>query len=118
MLESLAGYRVAVELRNRNWAEGEQLAELLAFLRSHSAALVSVDAPAKEHFTIMPPELDEITDPRIAYLRLHGRDARAYTTGKTVAERFNYDYSDEEIDEVAKRAEDIVETGERGPRGV
>ena len=33
----------------------------------------------------------------LAYLRLHGRDAHAYTTGKTVAARFNYDYSDEEI---------------------
>jgi len=48
------------------------------------------------NFTIMPPDLNEITTPQLAYLRLHGRDARAYTTGKTVASRFNYDYSDEE----------------------
>ena len=42
----------------------------------------------KDHFTIMPSDLNEITDPRTAYLRLHGRDARAYTTGKTVADAF------------------------------
>ena len=108
LLGALAGSRIAVELRNRNWAESEQLDETLKFLRAHSAALVSVDAPAEKHFTIMPPDLDEITNPEIAYLRLHGRDARAYTTGKTVASRFNYNYSDEEIEEVAQRARKLA----------
>ncbi|MGZ4986389.1 MAG: DUF72 domain-containing protein [Chthoniobacterales bacterium] len=108
LLELLRDYRVAIELRNRDWAEDDQLAETIEFFRKHSAALVSVDAPAKNHFTIMPTELDEITDPRTAYLRLHGRDARAYTTGKTVAERFNYDYSDAEIDEVADRSRKLA----------
>lgn len=103
LLELLSGYRVAIEFRNRNWAEGEQLQALLEFFRAHSTALVSVDTPAEEHFTIMPRELDEITNPAIAYLRLHGRDAKAYTTGKTVAARFNYDYSDEEIEQIAER---------------
>jgi uncharacterized protein YecE (DUF72 family) len=87
--------RVAIELRNRNWAEGEQLNATLDFLRTHSAAFVLVDAPAEKHFTIMPPDLNEVTNPELAYLRLHGRDARAYITGKTVASRFNYDYSDD-----------------------
>ena len=69
----------------------------------------TVDAPAQNHFTIMPPDLNEITNPQLTYLRLHGRDARAYTTGKTVAARFNYDYSDEEIGEVAQRARGLAE---------
>lgn len=107
-LELLGGQQVAIEFRNRNWAQGERLQELLEFLRRHSAALVSVDTPAEEHFTIMPPELDEITNPEIAYLRLHGRDAHAYTTGKTVAARFNYDYTDEEIDEIADRSKKLA----------
>ncbi len=108
LLAQLADYRVALELRNRNWAEGEHLIAVLEFLREGSVALVSVDAPAEEHFTIMPPDLDEITNPEIAYLRLHGRDAHAYTTGKTVAARFNYDYSDEEIEEVAARGRKLA----------
>ena len=107
-LEQLLGafdeYRLAVELRNRNWVEGDNLAATLEFLRAHAAAMVSVDAPAEKHFMIMPPELNEITNPELAYLRLHGRDAHAYTTGKTVAARFNYDYSDDEIGEVKERA--------------
>lgn len=109
LLESLSGNQVAVEFRNRNWSEGDRLQEMLGFLRKHSAALVSVDAPATDHFTIMPPELDEITNPDIGYLRLHGRDPHAYTTGKTVATRFNYDYSDEEIDEIATRSKKLAQ---------
>lgn len=108
LLGALADYRVAIELRNRNWVVDDNLETTLRFFREHSATLVSVDAPAEKHFTIMPPELNAITSPALAYLRLHGRDAHAYTTGKTVAARFNYDYSDEEISEVAGRARDLA----------
>src|SRR5207249_2707882 len=61
-----------------------------------------------EHFTIMPAELDEITTPQLAYLRLHGRNAKAYLTGKTVAARFNYDYNDSEIEEIAERSQSLA----------
>jgi uncharacterized protein YecE (DUF72 family) len=108
LLAQLAGYQVAIEFRNRNWVEGEQLAELLEFLRDRSAAFVAVDAPKEKHFMIMPSELDEVTTHDLAYLRLHGRNAKAYTTGKTVAARFNYDYNDEEIVEVASRAKKLA----------
>jgi uncharacterized protein YecE (DUF72 family) len=109
LLGALGEYRIALELRNRNWAHGEQLPATLDFLRAHSAAFVLVDAPTEEHFTIMPPGLNEITNPGLAYLRLHGRDARAYTTGKTVASRFNYDYSDAEIDQIVHRARELAQ---------
>ena len=108
LLGQLADYQLAIELRNRNWVEDENLEATLDFFRKHSATLVSVDAPAEKHFTIMPPELNAITNPELAYLRLHGRDAHAYTTGKTVAARFNYDYNDDEIEEVADRARDLT----------
>jgi uncharacterized protein YecE (DUF72 family) len=109
LLGAFGQYRIAIELRNRNWAEGDQLKATLDFLRAHSASFVLVDAPAEKHFTIMPPDLNEITNPQLAYLRLHGRDARAYTTGKTVASRFDYDYSDAEIGEVTQRARALAE---------
>jgi uncharacterized protein YecE (DUF72 family) len=112
LLGALGNYRIAIEFRNRNWVEDQQLKETLDFLRAHSAAFVLVDAPVEKHFTIMPPELNEITNPQFAYLRLHGRDARAYTTGKTVASRFNYDYSDDEIEEVAQRARALAQEAE------
>ena len=56
----------------------------------------------------MPSELDANTNKDVAYLRLHGRNSPAYLTGKTVAARFNYDYSDAEIDEVAARSKKLA----------
>jgi uncharacterized protein YecE (DUF72 family) len=108
LLRAFGNYRVAVEFRNRNWVGPEHLHDTLAFLRTHSAAFVHVDAPKGEHFTVMPSDLNEITTPSVAYLRLHGRDLRAYTTGKTVASRFNYDYNDAEITEVAERSRTLA----------
>jgi uncharacterized protein YecE (DUF72 family) len=108
LLERLSDYSIAIEFRNRNWAVGDELEATLDFLRRHRASFVNVDAPAADHFTIMPPDLNAVTNTKIAYLRLHGRDAKAYTTGKTVAARFNYDYTDEEVKEVASRSETLA----------
>jgi len=41
-------------------------------------------------------------------LGLHGRNARGYLTGKTVAARFDYDYSESEIAEVAQRSRTLA----------
>lgn len=109
LLCAFKSYRIAIELRNRDWTHADRLKETLQFFRKHSAAFVNVDAPAQEHFTIMPPDLNEVTTPELAYLRLHGRDAKAYTTGKTVASRFNYDYNDSEIAEVTERSTNLAQ---------
>jgi uncharacterized protein YecE (DUF72 family) len=113
LLARLGPLGAAVELRNRNWTKGDQLSRTLEFFQRHKTALVLVDAPPADHFTIMPSDLDEITNPKLAYLRLHGRDPDAYLRGKTVAARFNYDYSDEEIAELAKRAKTLARQAEK-----
>ncbi|MGA7391052.1 MAG: DUF72 domain-containing protein [Terrimicrobiaceae bacterium] len=96
-----------MELRNRNWLTEPQREETLAFFQSKRLPLVLVDAPESEHFTVMQSE-NLVTSPKLAYLRLHGRNERGYITGKSVAERFNYDYSDEEIAGVATRIRDLA----------
>ena len=108
LIEKLADYSLAIEFRNRNWVVGEQLRSTIDSLRKHRVAFVNVDAPASDHFSIVPSDLNEITNRNVSYLRLHGRDAKAYLTGKTVAARFNYDYSDKEIDEVAERSQKLA----------
>ena len=108
LVDMLRDYRLAIEFRNRNWVMGDQLRSTIDFLRKRNIAFVNIDAPIAEHFTIMPSDLNEITNPDLTYLRLHGRNARAYLTGKTVAARFDYDYSDDEIAEVAGRAEKLA----------
>jgi uncharacterized protein YecE (DUF72 family) len=52
--------------------------------------------------------VDEVTSSNLAYLRLHGRNAKAYITGKTVATRFDYDYNEKEIAEVAQRSRKLA----------
>jgi uncharacterized protein YecE (DUF72 family) len=109
LIEMLSDYDVAIEFRNRNWAIGDRLKSTIDFVRKHRAIFVNVDAPASDHFTVMPSEVDEVTNPKTAYLRLHGRSTKAYITGKTVAARFNYDYSGKEIGEVAERSKKLAQ---------
>ena len=108
LIEALSDYDLAIEFRNRNWATGDQLESTIDFLRGYRAIFVNVDAPASDHFTVMPSHVDEVTSPNAVYLRLHGRNAKAYVTGKTVAARFDYDYSENEIAEVAKRSKKLA----------
>lgn len=108
LIEMLSEYELAIELRNRNWVVGDQLQVTMDFFRKHHAIFVNVDAPESDHFMVMPSELDEVTNSNFAYLRLHGRNAKAYITGKSVAARFDYDYSEEEIEEVAQRSSKLA----------
>jgi uncharacterized protein YecE (DUF72 family) len=57
----------------------------------------------------MPP-IDAVTNPRIAYLRAHGRNTHGYLTGKSVAERFAWQYTDYELGEIAERARTLAES--------
>ncbi len=101
--------RVVLELRHHDWLDDRHREQTVAFLHEQGVTLASIDGPPADarHFTIMPA-VDEATHGRLAYLRLHGRDAQAYLTGKTVAERFHYDYSDTELDEIMGRAKDLA----------
>ncbi len=108
LIGMLRDYPLAIEFRNRNWVIGDQLRPTISFLRVRRVAFVNVDTPAADHFTIMPSDLNEITSPGFSYLRLHGRNARGYLSGKTVAARFDYDYSNQEIVEVAERSKKLA----------
>jgi len=108
LMDMLGGYDLAIEFRNRNWAVGNQLESTIDFVRQHRAIFVNVDTPSSDHFMVMPSDIDEVTNSDVAYLRLHGRNAKAYITGKTVAARFDYDYSESEIAEVSHRSRKLA----------
>jgi uncharacterized protein YecE (DUF72 family) len=109
LVATLRPHRVAVELRHRGWLADERREQTLAWFADHEAAFVCVDAPRDEHFSVMPSDLDAVTTDELAYVRLHGRNAQGYLTGKTVAERFGWRYSDPELEEVAERARGLAE---------
>jgi uncharacterized protein YecE (DUF72 family) len=71
-------------------------------------ALVAVDGPPGDHFMIMP-SFDAVTTQKLAYLRAHGRNTKGYISGRSVAERFDYDYSDRELKQIAERANGLSE---------
>jgi uncharacterized protein YecE (DUF72 family) len=106
LVEILGEDRLAIELRNRDWVDPRHCEDTLTFFRRAGVPFVLVDAPASEHFTVMPSQ-DVVTAP-LAYLRLHGRNERGYVSGKSVAERFDYDYSGEEIEEIGERVQRLA----------
>ena len=42
-------------------------------------------------------------------MRMHGRNTEGYMTGKSVAERFAWDYTDDELQEIAGRVRTMAE---------
>lgn len=109
LVEAFGPQRLAIELRHRGWVRDKRRAETLSWFSEHGAAFVCVDAPPGDHVPIMPSDLDAVTHDDLAYLRLHGRNTDAYMTGKSVAERFAWRYSDAELEEVEQRVEAMAE---------
>jgi uncharacterized protein YecE (DUF72 family) len=111
LVERLAPHPVAIELRHRSWTTRGRLPRTLGWMEEHDAAWVGVDAPEGKSVTIMPP-VDAVTNPRVAYLRAHGRNTEGYVRGRSVPERFAYRYSDEELEEIGARARELARTAE------
>jgi uncharacterized protein YecE (DUF72 family) len=107
LLERLAPHPVAIELRRNSWVRDKRAEETLKWVEDHGAVWVCVDVPDAQHLTIMPP-LDAVTNPRLAYLRAHGRNAEGYIRGRSVAERFAWRYSDEELGEIGARVQELA----------
>jgi uncharacterized protein YecE (DUF72 family) len=92
--EQLAGHEILVEFRHKSWFE--QPAETLSFLQQHGMTYVTVDAPPA-----VIPLVVAHTSPT-AYVRLHGRNQATWfkRTG-SAADRFDYLYSPDELEEWA-----------------
>jgi uncharacterized protein YecE (DUF72 family) len=112
LVERLAPYPVAIEPRHRSWTTRGRLEPTLGWMEEHGAAWVGVDAPRGKQVTIMPP-VDAVTNPAVAYLRAHGRNAEGYVRGRSVAERFAYRYPDEELEEIGGRARELAGKAEQ-----
>ncbi len=100
----MAGHTLSVEFRHRSWFADERAAlSTLAFERELGVVHTVVDGP--QGFANSVPALWEVTHPQVALLRLHGRNAETWNSKGTVdsSERFNYDYGDAELSEIAQR---------------
>jgi uncharacterized protein YecE (DUF72 family) len=91
----LPDFKIAIEFRNRAWFDDDQAT--VARLRDRGLPLVIVDAP--QGFENSVPAVLEATDPELVVFRFHGRNTTTWDAkGQTAAERFNYSYSDEELE--------------------
>ena len=109
LLDALAPYPVAIELRRRSWLRGERAEQTLRWYETAGAAFVCVDSPPADKPTILPP-VDAVTRDDLAYFRAHGRNVEGYIRGRSVAERFGYRYSDDELRELAGRVQELAAT--------
>jgi len=101
-VEQMAGQVVSIEFRHSSWFDTEAHREdTLALLRDLRAVHTVVDGP--QGFANSVPMLAEPTHPDYALVRLHGRNVDTYNVkgAASAAERFDYDYSDDELRDLA-----------------
>ncbi|USS93525.1 DUF72 domain-containing protein [Fructilactobacillus ixorae] len=97
---------LAVEFRNRSWLDGAELSrDTAAFLQSLQMSEVVVDEPHATANGI--PFQPVVTNPKLAFLRLHGQNAMEWAKG--TRERYRYHYSDTELAHFAATATTLAE---------
>jgi uncharacterized protein YecE (DUF72 family) len=99
LLKSFKDYPIAVELRHRTWSE--QPSETAQLLSAYDAALAQIDEP-KFKTSIRQTLLPNVKS--VYYLRLHGRNAAQWWKHEASEDRYNYLYSEEELQPFAEAA--------------
>jgi uncharacterized protein YecE (DUF72 family) len=101
----MAGDLSAVEFRNDSWLEPGSAEATFALLRELGLAYAVADEPQIPHDTV--PPIPAVTNPALAYVRLHGRNAAGWYRGRGGA-RYDYDYSTAELEEWATIVSDLA----------
>ncbi len=95
-VEKMDAHLLAVEFRNKSWFGGDNLEKTLAFERELGVVHTIVDAP--QGFANTVPCVWEATSPKLAVLRLHGRNKETWNIKAAASSsRFDYWYSPEEL---------------------
>jgi uncharacterized protein YecE (DUF72 family) len=106
-VELMADDPILVEFRNMTWLAEDRRDETLGFLRELGLSYVTVDAPQVGTGTAQL--VPAVTNRRLAYLRMHGRNtATWYKRVETTGERFNYLYNQTEVEELATVARELA----------
>lgn len=110
--ERLPAHTLAVEFRNGTWLEERNIPNTRALLAAQGMSYVAVDEP--QGFRSSVPLAPLVTNPRLAVLRLHGRNAENWQANNvTVAERFRYLYSEDELSELAPTVRLLAEQADQ-----
>jgi len=102
LAKGLLGWPCAIEVRDRGWL----MPAALGFLREHGLSLSNIDICQTK--TSIPP--GSWTTGPLGYVRFHGRNRDAwFDTKATVAQKYDYLYSMEELRPWAERVREIAE---------
>jgi len=107
-IERMDGHTLSIEFRHQSWFRDSHLASTLAFERELGVVHTVVDGP--QGFVNCVPAIWEVTHPGYALVRLHGRNAETWNLkgATTASDRFNYDYADDELAEIAGKAAQLA----------
>ncbi|MBA7692686.1 hypothetical protein ES703_101253 [subsurface metagenome] len=104
--ERLPQYRLAIEFRHNSWVNEKNVERTLNFLRENDLPFVCVDEP--QGFKSSVPPIAEATSD-IGLVRFHGRNREMWEKkGASVAERFNYLYTEDELRKWVPRIRELA----------
>ena len=98
LTKELRDVPLAVELRHRSWSDARR--ETLELLDATGSAWVLIDEPKFKSSVWQSPAvfIEELRDRPWAYVRLHGRNAAQWWDHEATEDRYNYLYSDAELE--------------------
>jgi uncharacterized protein YecE (DUF72 family) len=107
-VEVMKDYTLSVEFRNKTWFDEAHVGATLAFERGLNVVHTVIDGPQGFHNSV--PPVWESTHLQYSLVRLHGRNYDTWNTkgATTASERFNYDYPDSELADIAARVERLA----------
>jgi uncharacterized protein YecE (DUF72 family) len=95
-VEKMPDHLLSVEFRNKSWFSEENLGKTVALEKELSVVHTIVDEP--QGFANCVPCVWEATHPKLALLRLHGRNHETWNIKSSASSsRFNYWYSQDEL---------------------
>jgi uncharacterized protein YecE (DUF72 family) len=98
-----AGFRLAVELRHREWTESEETKPIRALMEEQGVAWVMIDEPRfKTSIRHVPLTSDT------AYFRFHGRNYKNWWRHGESEDRYNYLYTPEEQQHIAEDVREVA----------
>jgi uncharacterized protein YecE (DUF72 family) len=103
--QHLAALPAVVEFRNRDWIRDETF----DLLRENDLGFCCVDQPRFK--SLIPPIA--VATSSVAYVRFHGRNAKKWWQHKEAWERYDYTYSDEELEEWVPKINKLEEGTEK-----
>lgn len=111
--DMMEGFTLAAEFRHKSWFSDKARDTTLAMERERGFVNVVVDEPNTSPNSV--PPVWEVTNASLALIRLHGRNHQTWNIKDAAAasSRFNYDYNNDELGELASSIRDIERNVER-----